>query len=115
MPSLSEGFGLTGFEAIAAGTPVLITEESGLADWLIRLEKIEKIDRGFADACIARVVFAEGTPIEHWAEKLSALLEDRNRSFDRANALRNLLKEEFTWANAAARFAEAFDEILDSV
>lgn len=109
MPSLAEGFGLTGFEAIAAGAPVLITEESGLADWLIHLERHNRIDAGFAEACIARVVIAEGAPIDHWVEKLSALLCDRDRAFARAEKLRAALKAEFTWANAASAFVAAFE------
>lgn len=104
MPSRSEGFGLTGFEAIAAGLPVLITKQSGLALWLIDLEAAGAIDAGFAEACIASP-YAPGSSIETvWTDKAAALLSDRHTAFARAEALRQALAGAYTWSSAAQAF-----------
>jgi glycosyltransferase involved in cell wall biosynthesis len=110
MPSLAEGFGLTGFEGVAAGRPVLITQESGLAEWLIQLEDSGRIS-GFKDACIAKVIGAEAARIDEWTDKLTKLLLDPNAASERALALREKLKTEFTWDRAASEVAREFQEL----
>jgi glycosyltransferase involved in cell wall biosynthesis len=43
MPSRTEGFGLVGLEAIAAGVPVLVSSESGLGDLLREILTLKSV------------------------------------------------------------------------
>ncbi|XP_077870383.1 uncharacterized protein LOC144363933 [Saccoglossus kowalevskii] len=90
MPSRSEPFGLVGLEAIAAGIPVLVTENSGLADFLKEefadyansvIVKVGKNDVGFDE------------DVNAWSKAISDILTMYDTAFDRAKSIRDRLKE----------------------
>jgi len=93
MPSRHEGFGLAGYEAIAAGVPVRISQESGLARMLT------KILGGTPE----EVVQVRGTPADverAWANSIGDALADPKQAFERAAWLRARLHDEVSWAKS---------------
>jgi len=101
MPSRAEGFGLVGLEAIAAGTPVLVSAESGLGE-LLR----EILGEG-ADLVVLPVTGDLDTDEALWGERVHAVLADRERSFAAAGRLREVMSGRYTWAMAARQFLDA--------
>jgi glycosyltransferase involved in cell wall biosynthesis len=109
MLSLHEGFGLVGWEAIAAEVPLIVSRNSGLFDY------IEATLGGVGTGCLIPVnikgslqpdVFSEADLIEvahalsHAALKREALKQDAKR-------LKELLRARHTWKNTALAFAAA--------
>jgi D-inositol-3-phosphate glycosyltransferase len=101
MPSRHEGFGLAALEAIAAGVPVLISEESGLARLLER-----ELGEDFAEMILptqgdlSRVAAV-------WGEALAERLKGPIAAFGRAKALRERLSAIISWRTAADALLEA--------
>lgn len=108
MPSLSEGFGLTGLEAIAAGVPVVISAESGLAEYLRSPKLNEGLDPKLVEPCVAGVVRSPEDIEDEWVEKVGAALFDRSAAFARAAALRDALRLRLTWERAARKLSTEF-------
>ncbi len=95
MPSRTEGFGLVGLEAIVAGTPALVSGNSGLGELLCEILEAEQVNR---------VVVAMSGDNERdgdqWGRAVEALLRDREAAFRRAAEMRALLAAQKTWADA---------------
>jgi len=94
LPSLEEGFGLTGLEAVACGTPVIATCSSALPDVL-------------GDAAVYFEPQDENTLYAH----VSGLLANSSRR----HALRERGLERtasLSWESAAMRLMEVFDSVL---
>jgi glycosyltransferase involved in cell wall biosynthesis len=98
MPSRAEGFGLVGLEAIVAGTPVLISEKSGLGELLIGLLGAER-----AAPWVVPMVGDTGKDIETWARAIDRVLLDSKVAFAGAEELRIDLAKRLTRAGAAER------------
>ncbi|MCD7909333.1 MAG: glycosyltransferase, partial [Clostridium sp.] len=103
MPSLSEGFGLTGWEAISLGIPVIISKSSGLYNFLDQAKY-----RGY----ITAVDIAGGEENEHI--DIPVLKREIKRVYDNfetykenAKKLRELLREEYLWFHTATNFLES--------
>ncbi|SNY58229.1 glycosyltransferase family 4 protein [Paractinoplanes atraurantiacus] len=100
MPSRHEGFGLAAYEAIAAGVPVLISQDSGLARLLI-----EKVPDG------ERVIPREILPVrgdtavnaEIWGQALYETLSDPSSAFLRAAHVRNEVLANITWNDSVQK------------
>lgn len=102
MPSRAEGFGLVGVEAIVAGTPVLVSAESGLGQ-LLR-EQLQ------ADQASRVVVGMDGNTQQlrdRWAGAIDRMLADREASFSRAAEIRELMAEKKTWRKEAEKLLAA--------
>ncbi len=111
MPSLSEGFGLSAFEAIAAGVPVVVSFESGLADYMLRAVDEGILEESVSDACLAET-HAQGEIGAVWAEKVELVLANPTAAFERAERMRTALASRLTWPAAAHAFVEAAVDIL---
>ncbi|MEV0370504.1 glycosyltransferase [Streptomyces sp. NPDC050636] len=106
MPSRKEGFGLVGVEAITMGVPTLVSEESGLAEFLR-----EKLDGETAARVIVPMSGDDDEDTETWARAIDRVMGDLPTAFRRAAELRNALAGTATWADAAAvLLAEAADD-----
>lgn len=101
MPSVAEGFGLTGLEAIAAGVPTIISAESGLAEYLCSPALNQGLDPDLYESSIAPVALADEANRKAWAAKVDAALSDHEATFARAAKLRAELKLRLTWEKAA--------------
>jgi len=92
MPSRFEGFGLVGLEAIVSGTPVLLSENSGIAALLKESLTPEQVNR---------FVVTEGNDVnEDWSRAIEIVLQNREAAFREVGMVRDLLKKEKTWADA---------------
>jgi len=95
MPSRREGFGLVGLEAIVAGTPVLVSSRSGLAQLLK-----ETLDLQQAARVITETTGDEARPepdLQEWERAIDGILRDREAAFRRAVELRDILGARHTW------------------
>ncbi len=105
MPSRSEGFGLVGLEAIVAGTPILLSDQSGIAALLKEALNAEQVNQF--------VVRMNGeNVIEDWSRAIEAVLRDRNAAFLNAAMLRkDLLEKEKTWDAAIGKLLRELDHL----
>ncbi|MEU5931127.1 glycosyltransferase [Micromonospora sp. NPDC047187] len=101
MPSRAEGFGLVGLEAIVAGTPVLISEKSGLGELLIDLLGAER-----AAPWVVPMVGDTGRDAETWARSVERVLLDSVAAFAKAEELRLELSKRLTRAGAVETLLE---------
>lgn len=101
MPSVAEGFGLTGLEAIAAGVPTIISAESGLAEYLRDPALNQGLDTDLLEPCIAPVSLSDAANREAWGAKVETALSDHEAAFTRAAKLRGELEIRLTWEKAA--------------
>lgn len=95
MPSRSEGFGLVGLEAIGAGTPVLISGESGLGALLREVLEMEESTR-----TVLSVTRDVAHDAQLWAKAIEGELRDREESFMRVAGIRDDLANAGGWQSS---------------
>ena len=102
LPSRTEGFGLVALEAISAGIPVLVADESGIAEALHDVEGGES-------------VLVESNDKEEWARRIQQLSsqspEERENS---AKLLRDNYKETYPWSRECKRFKTMIQDLVES-
>lgn len=85
MPSRTEGFGLTGLEALSAGLPILVSRNSGFGDALRSLP-------------LGKPVVVESTDPKEWAKAIAAVrLKDRAQRLQEVQRLRSSYEDTFSW------------------
>ena len=86
MPSRTEGFGLTGLEALSAGLPVLVSKNSGFGEALTEVPFGESF-----------VIDSEDPKI--WATAIKKTWDkDRSIRLEEAKVLRTCYKNKYSWA-----------------
>ncbi|WP_405180045.1 glycosyltransferase [Nocardia sp. NBC_01377] len=101
MPSRAEGFGLVAWEAIAAGTPVLLSAHSGAAE-LLR-EHLGVV----AETMIVDVTDDVDHDRRIWADAIYRVLSDLPAAFVHAHHVRAVLAACLPWSAAAGRLHAA--------
>jgi glycosyltransferase involved in cell wall biosynthesis len=96
MPSLEEGFGMVGLEAIAACVPALISGRSGLGRLLEKILPTE-----LARQVVVPVRKDDHVDVPLWAHRIAAVLDNRAAAFETARAIFVILAKERTWSMAA--------------
>ena len=91
MPSGTGAFGLTALEALSAGVPILITQNSGLA------EALEEVPSGHG--CIL------GQAAD-WAEQIKRVQKHLETRLKGARMLCNNYKEKYSWIDQCAAFVK---------
>ena len=85
MPSRTEGFGLTGLEAMSAGLPILVSSNSGFGETLCSLP-------------FGRSGLVESEDPKEWAKAISAVRrKDRAQRLQEIQTLRTKYEEKFSW------------------
>ena len=85
IPSRTEGFGLTALEALSAGIPFLVSQNSGFG------EALQEIPRGSA-------VIVDSEDPEDWAEAIKVTRQKGNEgAFQECQELRALYAEKHNW------------------
>lgn len=109
MPSWHEGFGLVGWEAIAAGVPLILSKNSGV--YRLLEETWPGSESGFVYPVDIRgdvePPFYHGEDLRATVARLKEIANDPGKARKRASMLRNLLGE-VTWAACAGQAASAF-------
>ena len=114
MLSRHEGFGLSGWEAIGAGIPLITTKNSGL--W----KCIENYKKGKYIKCLHGIdlknEFTKEKGLPYKKEEVSQVIEQLDDYFKNPNKwhasaikLRDALKDKLTWENTAKTFLEEVD------
>lgn len=96
MPSSAEGYGLVGLEGITAGTPVLLSGQSGLGQSLSGV-----VYPAGATGPVVPVTSDPTEDADRWGHRIAAVLEDRDAAFRRADWLKRELAAKWTWKSAA--------------
>lgn len=96
MPSRVEGLGLIGLEAIRAGTPALISDQSGLATLMRNTP-----DKSIVNQVIAPVTRSITTDVESWGNRIAGSMLDLPAAFATPDEIRHRMAHERTWAMAA--------------
>ncbi|XP_077867881.1 uncharacterized protein LOC144357710 [Saccoglossus kowalevskii] len=89
MASRSEPFGMVVLEAITAGLPVLITVNSGLAEFLTNHFEEDMVSHVIVKVGVNNVDFERD--VTCWGNKISEVIEDYDRAFKRAQKLKTKL------------------------
>ena len=85
IPSRTEGFGLTALEALSAGIPFLVSQNSGFAEAL-------------QDITVGSTFIVDSEDPEPWAEAIKATREKGSeRAFQECQELRTLYAEKYSW------------------
>ncbi|HEV7772655.1 MAG TPA: glycosyltransferase [Conexibacter sp.] len=104
MPSRHEGFGLVAWEAIAAGIPVLVSRESGLARLLHQM--VSDGERSTPREILP--VSGDVTEIaEIWGDAIYEKLVDPTAAFQRAADVRRQLAASIGWSEAVRRLLDS--------
>lgn len=90
MPSVHEGFGLTGLEAISTEVPLIITENSGLFEMLKEVE----LDNLVTSVAITG---SEEVNTKLLLDAIQQIDQNREKSKNNAIELRKQLNEKFSW------------------
>lgn len=93
MPSVSEPFGLTALEALANGTPILVSKQSGVSEVLTHVLKSDFWD------------------IDDMADKILNVVRS-NGLHDVLGALGTHDVEQVTWESAAGKCEAIYDEVI---
>jgi glycosyltransferase involved in cell wall biosynthesis len=99
MPSKSEGFGLVALEGIAAGIPIVVTPESGIAEMLIDVSIISVVGQTRADVCTREVNAPDAC--DRWAKRLHSIFTQPADAFSEADQIREALRDVLTWEHCA--------------
>jgi glycosyltransferase involved in cell wall biosynthesis len=102
IPSRTEGFGLVGLEALALGTPTLISARSGLGELLV-----EKLGETHARNFVVEVKDDTEADATEWARAIEQVLRDPKAAFARTAELQQRLEKELSWTTAAQSLMSA--------
>ncbi|XP_022800209.1 uncharacterized protein LOC111338068 isoform X3 [Stylophora pistillata] len=101
LPSRTEGFGLVSVEAISAGVPILVSDESGIA------EALQKVKGGKA------VIVGSDEDADEWARRIRAISEE-SAEVREANALkfRENYRKAFSWRTECEKFKGMLERLM---
>ncbi|KAI8514051.1 hypothetical protein Bbelb_083750, partial [Branchiostoma belcheri] len=107
MPSRAEPFGLVGLEAIAAGVPVLISEQSGLAEMIKELS--DRLEQPKFRHCIVKMKGSTATDAdaEKWADCIEDFITNAKSEFAEARAFKEKLLASKYWEDSHQQFLHA--------
>ena len=105
MPSRREGFGLVAFEALSRGTPILVSDKSGVGE-LMR----ERLGASEAQNFVVTTVGDLQTAAAAWAKAIEFVLLDRKAAFSRASAASQTLAAGHSWDSAVGELIRALDK-----
>jgi len=110
MPSWHEGFGLVAWEAIAAGVPLIVSEHSGVHQFLEEI--LQGAHIGYVDSIpvngSGEVHFFNDNDLINVAAAITHIAQDPEKARNRAIELRNKFSA-YTWEACVTEVADYFD------
>jgi glycosyltransferase involved in cell wall biosynthesis/tetratricopeptide (TPR) repeat protein len=110
MPSWHEGFGLVAWEAIAAGVPLIVGENTGV--YRLLEDELFGAQKGFLYPLDVRgqsqFPYFRPEDLEATVTAISSVALNPANARNRASMLRNMLLEKYTWTRCCESAAEAF-------
>lgn len=106
MPSRFEGFGLVAFDAIAHGTPLLVSNKSGVAALLSA-----ELGR-MADPMIVVTADKIEADVARWKNAITSILADLPAAFDYAREVQVRLVPKLNWRATARQLDDAVTRSL---
>ncbi|XP_015748253.1 PREDICTED: protein NLRC3-like [Acropora digitifera] len=101
MPSRTEGFGLTGLEALSAGLPVLVSKNSGFGEVLHSLP--------FGSSFVI-----DSEDPSTWTAAIKGIWNrDRKSQLDEVNAVRYLYSKRYSWSEQCKHLIEKMFKLVD--
>ena len=102
MPSRIAGFGLSALEALSAGLPILVSNNSGLAHALREIK--------FGDSCIV-----DSDDAKEWAKKIKAVRKKGRETtrLPEIELLRSSYKKKYSWQKQCTSFVEKIWDMVD--
>ncbi|XP_078689155.1 uncharacterized protein LOC144920698 [Branchiostoma floridae x Branchiostoma belcheri] len=109
MPSRSEPFGLVGLEAIAAGIPVLISNQTGLADMITDLIDEGKLSAEHRNVIVETSVndYDPAGDAKRWADRIVDVLQHDDCEFEKAARFKRELVASRYWEESHNAFLQA--------
>lgn len=96
-PSLNEGFGLVGVEAMVCGKPLIASENTSL------VEIVQDGINGY---------LAKTSNLDDWVDKTSRLIEEKELRQRFGKAGRQFVKQNFTWRKVAEKTIEIYKDLI---
>ena len=103
MPSRTEGFGLTGLEALSAGLPVLVSKNSGFGEALCKLP-------------FGSLFVVDSEDPKEWAAAIKNVQDKGRRGrLQEAEALRALYMETYCWKRQCQDLLHKMRNMVDGM
>ncbi|XP_068747451.1 D-inositol 3-phosphate glycosyltransferase-like [Montipora capricornis] len=104
MPSRTDGFGLTGLEALSAGLPVLVSKNSGFGEALCKVP-----------LCSPFVIDSDNPDV--WAAAIKNIIWDKDRHcrLDEANIMRMLYDKKYSWPKQSDALRSKIIKLADGM
>lgn len=97
VPSRYEGFGYAAAQALCAGVPVLVSDQSSLPEIAGRGAAVVAVDDAAA-----------------WALEITRIVSDLTGALERSAGLRAAAIEQFSWDASAAKMQQLYESVLGS-
>jgi glycosyltransferase involved in cell wall biosynthesis/tetratricopeptide (TPR) repeat protein len=110
MPSRREGFGLVACEAVGVGTPILVSDKSGIGELLK-----ERLGASEAQNYVVTTADDLDTAAAAWAKAIEFVLRDLKASFERARTLSRTLASRNSWESAVDGLLEEIEKARQSL
>lgn len=120
LPSRGEGFGIPPLEAIATGTPVIIPNAHGFADYFTRnyffeIEVAKKVPALYARYQGVDVGKMVECSVKSLREQMRFVYTHRTYAFDMARQGAEWVQREYTWRNTGRHLAAILSEVRENV
>ena len=104
LPSRTKGFGLVALEAISAGIPVLVADESGIAEALQEVEGGKSV-----------IVETKDGAGKEWAQRIEELFrQSPKQRQNNARQLRDNYRKVYSWKKECERFQKVIQSVVES-
>ena len=103
MPSRTEGFGLTGLEALSAGLPVLVSKNSGFGEALDSIQ-------------VGSIFVMDSEDHSTWTGTIKDIWDkDRKSRLDEVKTVRDFYAERYSWSEQCKHLVEKMIKLLDGM
>ncbi|XP_044176507.1 uncharacterized protein LOC114976089 isoform X14 [Acropora millepora] len=101
MPSRTEGFGLTGLEALSAGLPVLVSKNSGFGEALDSIQ-------------VGSIFVMDSEDHSTWTGAIKDIWhKDRKSRLDKVKTVRDFYAERYSWSEQCKHLVEKMIKLVD--